>query len=90
MAFARISLSFPLKLAEVLNELVKEKKVSKSELVAELVRKEKRLQDNLELQRQYELLAQDPQYQRESAEWVRLTQDNYARNILSKEPPYER
>ena len=89
MAVARISLSLPLEISKVLNGLVKEKKVSKSQVVAELVRKEKRLRDNLELQRQYELLARDPQYQRESAEWVRLTQQNYAKNILSKEPPYE-
>lgn len=90
MAVARISLSLPIEIAKALNSFVKEKKVSKSQVVAELVRKEKRRQENLKMQKEFELLAQDKQYQKETAEWIRLSQQNYAKNILSKEPPYER
>jgi len=85
MAVARISLSLPLEIEKLLTKMVKVKKISKSQFMTELICKEKRRQENLKLQQQYEALAQDPEYRKQSAEWVRLTQKSYAKHL----PPYE-
>lgn len=85
MAVARISVSLPMEIAKLLNKLVKEKKMTKSQFMTDLVRREKRRLENLQLQQHYGAMAQDPQYQKESAEWIRNTQIYYAKNL----PPYE-
>ncbi|GEM_PF-6674278 len=86
MSVARTSISLPTKLLQFLNVLAKQEKVTKSEKIARMIRKEAREKEMKKLTAQYNELAKDPEYVRESQEWVELVNDNYAKNIAPFHP----
>ncbi|MDP2691618.1 MAG: hypothetical protein Q8O95_04430 [bacterium] len=86
MAVARLSLSIPTELHEYFLKLVKRKNANKSEVFSALIEAEKKREEGLRLQEQYNRLAGDEEFQKESTELVKLNSNNYADNILPNDP----
>lgn len=82
MSVARLSISLPQSLYQVFLSMVKRNKSSKSQMFAKLVKKEDRQEMLKKLSAQYNELAKDPEYIKETQEFISLASASYARNVL--------
>lgn len=81
MSVARISLSLPQSLYQSFLEMVKKNKVSKSQMISRLIKKEEYREKMMKIKAEFQRVALDPSYQAEAEKFAAIASQNYVRNI---------
>jgi hypothetical protein len=89
MAVKRLSVSLPQESYCVLMRFVKQAKLNASQYINFLIQREVLSQEEEELRRQYDSLADDEEFQKESQKWVKFQKKSLARSSVLLDFPYD-